>query len=56
MPGPPQMPTPPQMPAAERVRVAALRRDESDYIFSYWPALGWTVLTLGIYGFYVFYR
>jgi hypothetical protein len=44
------------MPAAERVRVAALRRDDSDYIFSYWSALGWTVLTLGIYGFYVFYQ
>ena len=56
MPGPPQTPAPPQVPAAERVRVAALRRDESDYIFSYWSALGWTVLTLGIYGFYVFYQ
>ena len=56
MPGPPQVPPPPQVPAAERVRVAALRRDESDYIFSYWSALGWTVLTLGIYGFYVFYQ
>jgi hypothetical protein len=62
MPGPPQMPGPPAMPgpppssAAERVRLAAQRRDDSDYIFSYWSALGWTVLTLGIYGFYVFYQ
>lgn len=55
VPGPPQMPAPP-VPAAERVRLAAQRREESDYIFSYWTALGWTILTLGIYGFYVFYQ
>jgi hypothetical protein len=54
--GPPTMSGPPQMPPAERVRVAARRRGESDYIFSYWSALGWTILTLGIYGFYVFYQ
>jgi hypothetical protein len=47
---------PPQGPAAERVRLAAQRRDETDYIFHYWSALGWTILTLGIYGFYVFYQ
>ena len=56
MPSPPQMPAQPQMTAAERVRVAARRRDETDYIFNYWSALGWTILTLGIYGFYVFYQ
>jgi hypothetical protein len=62
MPSPPQapamppMPPPPPMTAAERVRVAAGRRDETDYIFHYWTALGWTILTLGIYGFYVFYQ
>jgi hypothetical protein len=50
------MPALPQIPAAERVRLAAQRRGESDYIFSYWSALGWTILTLGIYGFYVFYQ
>ena len=49
MPGPPAS-------AAERVRLAAQRRGESDYIFSYWTALGWTVLTLGIYGYYVLYQ
>lgn len=49
-------PAPPQVPAAERVRLAAGRRDETDYIFSYWSALGWTILTFGIYGFYVFYQ
>src|SRR5436189_4381766 len=56
MPSPPQMPAPPQMSAAEHVRAAVRRRDETDYIFNYWSALGWTILTLGIYGFYVFYQ
>jgi hypothetical protein len=56
MPGPPQMPAPPPVPAAERVRLAARRRDETDYIFGYWSALGWTILTFGIYGYYVFYQ
>jgi len=31
-------------------------RAETDYIFDYWTALGWTILTLGIYSFYVFYQ
>jgi hypothetical protein len=56
MPGPPQVGGPPPVPAAERVRLAARRRDETDYIFNYWSALGWTILTFGIYGFYVFYQ
>ncbi|HVB44095.1 MAG TPA: hypothetical protein VNF47_15515 [Streptosporangiaceae bacterium] len=54
--GTPALPGPPQMPASERVRLAAQRRGESDYIFSYWSALGWTLLTFGIYGLYVFYQ
>ena len=49
-------PGPPPSSAAVRVRLAAQRRGESDYIFSYWSALGWTILTLGIYGLYVFYQ
>jgi hypothetical protein len=56
VPRPPQAPVPPQVPAAERVRLAARRRDETDYIFHYWSALGWTILTFSIYGFYVFYQ
>jgi hypothetical protein len=56
MPGPPQMGGPPPVPATERVRLAARRRGETDYIFNYWSALGWTILTFGIYGFYVFYQ
>jgi hypothetical protein len=46
----------PPSSAADRVRLAAARRDESDYIFGYWSALGWTILTLGIFQFYVFYQ
>jgi hypothetical protein len=44
------------MPSADRVNFAWQRRTETDYIFDYWTALGWTVLTLGIYSFYVFYQ
>ena len=55
-PSSPQMPTPPPVPAAERARLAARRRDETDYIFHFWSALGRTILTFGIYGFYVFYQ
>src|SRR6201985_3963001 len=55
-PRPLAMPGPPPSSAAVRVRLAAQRRGESDYIFSYWSALGWTILTLGIYGLYVFYQ
>ncbi len=50
------MPGPPPMPAAQRVRLAVQQRGASDYIFGYWSALGWTILTFGIYGFYVFYQ
>ena len=52
-------PPPPYLtipPPAERIRVAWQTRGYSDYIFNFWTALGWTVLTLGIYGFYVFYQ
>ena len=52
-PGPP---TPPQLTPTERVRLACQRRNETDYIFDYWTALGWTLLTFGVYGFYVFYQ
>jgi hypothetical protein len=31
-------------------------RGSSDYIFNFWTALGWTVLSFGFYGFYVFYQ
>src|ERR1700733_5187844 len=40
----------------QRMHAAWQGRAETDYIFDYWTALGWTVLTLGIYGLYVFYQ
>lgn len=49
-------PGPPTTPNADRVHGAWQRRVETDYIFDYWTALGWTILTLGIYSFYVFYQ
>ena len=49
-------PGPPPMPASDRVFSAWQHRSETDYIFHYWTALGWTILTLGIYGLYVFYQ
>ena len=52
----PSFPQPPPQPSAERVRVAYQRRNETDYIFGYWSALLWTVLTCGIFGLYVFYQ
>jgi hypothetical protein len=41
---------------AERVRLAYLRRNETDYVFDFWTALGWTILTCGIYALYVIYQ
>jgi hypothetical protein len=38
------------------VRAAAAGRAQTDYIFNYWTALGWTILTLGIYSLYVLYQ
>jgi len=36
--------------------MAYAARAESDYLFSFWTAFGWTLLTCGIYGFYVLYH
>jgi len=55
-PGAGPMPGPPPMPSSDRAYSTWSRRSETDYIFSYWTALGWTILTLGIYGLYVFYQ
>ena len=32
------------------------RRHDSDYIFDFWSALGWTVLSCGFYSFYVLFQ
>lgn len=49
-------PTVPVPPSAERLRRAVAERPSTDYIFDFWTAFGWTVLTLGVYSFYVFYQ
>jgi hypothetical protein len=46
----------PALSSSERIRVAWERQGETDYIFDFWTALGWTILTLGIFGFYAFYQ
>jgi hypothetical protein len=38
------------------VRFAWQRRHESDYVFDFWSALGWTILTCGYYLVYVVYQ
>ena len=42
--------------AEERIQRAVSERPSTDEVLRFWPALGWTVLTLGLYGFYVFYQ
>lgn len=46
----------PVAPPAERLQWAVGRRAETDYVFAFWTALGWSILTCGIYGFYVTYQ
>ena len=46
----------PNSAAAEQVRRAVGGRASSDYVFRFWSAFGWTVLTLGLYSFYVLYQ
>lgn len=43
-------------PPATRARLALQGRGHSDYIFNFWTALGWSLLTLGFFGYYVFYQ
>jgi hypothetical protein len=38
------------------VRFAWQRRHESDYVFDFWSAFGWTILTCGYYLVYVVYQ
>jgi len=61
VPPPPNAPPPPPggaplVPPDERFRLAWQRRPETDYIFDFWTALGWSVLTCGVYGLYVVYQ
>jgi hypothetical protein len=43
-------------PVLDRLRVAWQRRNETDYIFNFATAVGWSLLTCGIYGYYIFFR
>jgi hypothetical protein len=62
--GPPPGPAGPQQPPwqpaasspADRVRYAWQRRHETDYIFDFWTAFGWTILTCGFYMIYIVYQ
>jgi len=53
---PPPYQAPVTVPPVERVRTAYLRRNETDYVFEFWTAFGWTVLTCGFYLVYVVYQ
>ena len=46
----------PVVPPIERLHTAYERRHETDYIANFWTALGWGVLTVGIFYFYMYYR
>ncbi|MFM7224388.1 MAG: hypothetical protein ACKO1Y_02980 [Actinomycetota bacterium] len=52
----PHPPAAPQAPAADRVRMAWQRRAESDYFFDFWSAVGWTILTCGLFLIYIVYQ
>jgi hypothetical protein len=43
-------------PPADRLRTAWQQRHESDYVFGFWTAFGWCLLTGGLYGLYVVYQ
>jgi hypothetical protein len=47
---------PVMIPPVERIRIAYQARAQSDYIFNFWTAFGWFILTFGVYGFYVLYQ
>jgi amino acid transporter len=40
----------------DRLRMAYQRRNETDYIAKFWSALGWGILTFGIFYLYMFYQ
>src|SRR5262245_13111577 len=52
----PSYPPAPLVQPIERARYAYLRRNETDYIFDFWSAFGWTLLTCGFYMLYVVYQ
>ncbi|MCU1459537.1 MAG: hypothetical protein JWL73_3629 [Actinomycetia bacterium] len=55
LPGPGGVPVPSSAPV-DQARAAAARARETDYLFNFWTALGWTILTCGFFQLYVVYR
>src|SRR5438045_4288208 len=55
MASPSQPPVPTASPV-ERIQQPYAARAQADYIYSFWTAFGWTLLTCGIYWFYVLYQ
>jgi hypothetical protein len=39
-----------------RLHAARADRNRTDYLFDFWTAFGWTILTCGFYSFYIYYR
>ena len=52
----PPVPGPALLPPGQRLRQAVTARNQTDYQFEFWSALGWTLLTCGVFGFYVTYQ
>jgi hypothetical protein len=46
----------PAAPPLERMRMAYQRRYDTDYVANFWSALGWGILTFGIFYLYMFYQ
>ncbi|HTZ07533.1 MAG TPA: hypothetical protein VMB72_00590, partial [Acidimicrobiales bacterium] len=53
---PPHLPPLPVVAPVDRLYAAWQRRGETDYLFDFWTALGWTVLTAGGFWFYVLFQ
>jgi hypothetical protein len=45
-----------QQTPSERLRIAYQQRHESDYIFRFWSAFAWCLVTGGVYALYVLYQ
>ncbi|HMD45824.1 MAG TPA: hypothetical protein VKG43_06680 [Acidimicrobiales bacterium] len=47
---------PPELSPPARLQMAWGERAESDYLFNFWTAIGWSVLTFGIFALYILYQ
>jgi hypothetical protein len=46
----------PTVPPIERLHTAYQQRHETDYIANFWSALGWGIITVGIFWLYMYYQ